>query len=283
MVEVAQRNAGRSASTSRAASPTPSGCPTTTTASTSSSATRCCITSPTSSWRCARCCACSSPAAGSCSRASRPGYGDYVARRLSRLTWWAATHVTQLPRLRGVAAAAGGARRVLARRRARGGRRPAHVRPARTRAPPRRRAGAVDVRVDDRGAAGVVVRLAGAHLRVRGAARQARHALGELRAAGLAAAVRGRPRARARRSGGALLQRRDHRAEAARPMSASRPVRPRRHAVRLRAGHPRGAAARLRRSTGCRRWIRGHRTRTARAAVLRVTAAARRCRRAAGR
>jgi SAM-dependent methyltransferase len=28
-------------------------------------------------------------------------YGDYVARRLSRLTWWAATNVTKLPRLSG--------------------------------------------------------------------------------------------------------------------------------------------------------------------------------------
>ena len=56
-------------------------------------------------------------------------YGDVVARRLSRATWWAATRVTRLPALRGLAAAAARAGRVVPGGGAGGGRRPAHVRP----------------------------------------------------------------------------------------------------------------------------------------------------------
>ena len=73
MVEVAQRNArsarlrGRGTGRRRRAAALRRRH-----ASTSSSGTPCCTTSPTSSWRSARCCACSSPAAGSSSPASRP-------------------------------------------------------------------------------------------------------------------------------------------------------------------------------------------------------------------
>ena len=58
--------------------------------------------------------------------------GDFVARRLSRLTWWAATRVTRLPPLRERwARSPAGAVGVLGGRGAGGRGRPAHLRPGR--------------------------------------------------------------------------------------------------------------------------------------------------------
>ena len=54
-------------------------------------------------------------------------YGDVVARRLSRATWWTATRVTRLPGLADWRRPQPRAGRVVAGGGARGGRRPAHV------------------------------------------------------------------------------------------------------------------------------------------------------------
>ena len=121
--------------------------------------------------------------------------GDWYARRLGRLTWWATTQVTHA----GAAALTAGrgrsrgAGRVVAGRRAGVGGRPAHVRPARRWRATALRAGAVDVRTDDRGADGGVPRLAGPHLRGGGQPGAARLGLGDVRLPVVAAAVRGRP------------------------------------------------------------------------------------------
>ena len=74
-------------------------------------------------------------------------HGDFVARRLSRLHLVGGHPAHPAAGAGGVAPPAGGARRVVAGGRARGGRRPAHVRsrPSSRRWP--RRAGAADVRV----------------------------------------------------------------------------------------------------------------------------------------
>ena len=117
--------------TSTAGSPTPKASRTTTTPSTWWSGTPCCTTSPTSSCRCARWSACSSRVAGSCSPASRPRVGNGYARTLSTLTWRRHHRRDQAARARRLAAAAGRARRELARRGAGGDRRPAHLRPGR--------------------------------------------------------------------------------------------------------------------------------------------------------
>ena len=97
-------------------------------------------------------------------------YGDVIARRLSRATWWTATRVTRLPALRGLAPAAARAGRVVAGGGAGGGRRPAHVRPGDA-APAGhrgRRGGRVGAH---RGADRGLVRLAGADVRGGGAGR----------------------------------------------------------------------------------------------------------------
>ncbi len=104
-------------------------------------------------------------------------YGDVIARRLSRFTWWATTHATRLPALaawrrpqeeldessRAAALEVGRRHPHVPARRARGHRPPGRC---------GRRAG------DHRRADRVVVRLAGAHVRVRGAQGQARACAG---------------------------------------------------------------------------------------------------------
>ena len=73
--------------------------------------------------------------------------GDWYARRLGRLTWRATTGRHPPAAAAGrVGQGAGGARRVVPGGRARGRRRPAHLRPRRARRAWRERAGAVDVR-----------------------------------------------------------------------------------------------------------------------------------------
>ena len=105
--------------------------------STWSSGTRCCTTSRTSSRRCARCCGCSGRAAGSSSPASRRGTATSSPAGCPARPGGPRPRVTRLPGLRGLAPAAGGARRVVPGGRAGGGRRPAHLRPGD--AAPRRR------------------------------------------------------------------------------------------------------------------------------------------------
>ena len=141
--------------------------------------------------------------------------GDWVARRLSRLTWWTAKKVTHLPPLqekwaRPVAELEESSRAAALE----------SVVDIHTFDPDRLaalalRAGA-DRRTDrHRGAHGVVVRLAGADVRGRGEAGRARLELGDVRLQGLAAPVvarrerdeQGRPRR-------ALLQRLHHRHQA---------------------------------------------------------------------
>ena len=104
-------------------------------------------------------------------------YGDVVARKLSQLTWFAATNVTKLPGLTGwrrpqqeldESSEAAASRPSSTSTRS----------PRTTCAASRVRVGAVDVEVQDRGADRVLVRLAGAHVRVRGAAREAGLELG---------------------------------------------------------------------------------------------------------
>ena len=93
-----------------------------------------------------------------------------------------------------VGPAEGGARRVVPRRRARGGRRPAHVRPGR--AGPHGAAGRRGRRPHrDRGADRGLPRLAGPHVRGRGQPGAAGLGLGDVRLRLLAAAVRAGPRA----------------------------------------------------------------------------------------
>ena len=185
-----------SASTSTAGSPTPSASRTTTTRSTSSSGTRCCTTSRTWRRRCARCCGCSSRAAGSCSRASRRTIGDFYARKLGQLTWWLTTNVTKACRCCG----AGGGRRTSST--SRRGRRRWRRSSTCTRSTrieleaTARAAGACRRPRDDRGAVRGAVRLAGAHVRGRRAAREAGLRVGDVRLPRLAAAVlAGRERA----------------------------------------------------------------------------------------
>ena len=109
-------------------------------------------------------------------------HGDYLARRLSRFTWWAATQRHPPAAAGRLAPPAGGAGRVVAGGRARGRRRHPHVRARRTRgAGPR--AGAAGVRVTT---SELLASWFGWPVRTFECAvppGEARHALGELRAA----------------------------------------------------------------------------------------------------
>jgi SAM-dependent methyltransferase len=117
-------------------------------------------------------------------------YGDAVARRLSRATWWTATRVTRLPALSGwrrpqreldESSRAAALEAVV----------DLHTFPPGGAAPDGdrgRRGGRVGAH---RGADRGLVRLAGAHVRGRGAAGQARLGLGRVRLPDLATAVRG--------------------------------------------------------------------------------------------
>jgi len=119
-----------------------------------------------------------------------------------------------------VATPAGGARRVLACGGARSGRRHPHLPASRTGGNGATGRGRRRER-HNRRADGRVVRLAGAYLRVRRPEGQAGDALGDLRHEVVATVLRRRQGVRACRAEGAVLQRRDHRAQAVAMTGAS--------------------------------------------------------------
>ena len=206
-------------------------------------------------------------------------HGDYIARRLSRFTWWATTNVTRLAALSAWRRPQAGARRVVARRRARGRRRHPHLRAGRARAriAARRRGRATCASRPSELLAswfGWPVRTFECAVpREKLGMRWANFAL-----QGLDAADRPSTACSSASCPTGLF----YNAEITglKPASMSRAerraVRPRRHAVRLGAGHPRRAAARLRRATASPPLDAGDRARAARPAVLRVAAAAHR-------
>ena len=203
-----------SAATSTAASPTPSGSRTRTTPSTSSSATRCCTTSRTSSRRSREVLRVLKPG-GRFVFAGEPTTHRQLLRPLARPRHLGGHHhVTKLPFLRRLASSAGRARRVLARRRARGRRRHPHLRPDRPESMAKS-AGADEVRATTEEFAAALL---GWPVRTFEAAVPpeklgwgwAKFAFGGLQDAELG----GREGAAARRPAQLLLQRDDHRREA---------------------------------------------------------------------